>query len=368
MRLLDRYLLRELMIPLGYCLGGFFIFWASFDLLGSMDRYREAKLTFGEVVQLYLIRTPELLVTVIPIALLLALLYALTTLTRHQEITAMRAAGIRVWRLAAPYLGVGLLLTGLLFAISELWAPRSLDAANAVLNKHTDAAGGSDDSRWVRDLVFLNERAGRQWIIGLYDRQTGTMYAPSVVWNVLQGGDRKLVAAQAVYTNGVWMFYNARQLRLHPRSLISTNQLAVPELTETPEQIDSEIVFSALSSADATERPHLSLRQILNYQRLHPDLEGDARAKLSTQLHARLAEPWTCLVVVLIALPFGMPAGRRNVFAGVAGAIFIAFSFFVLLRLSLALGTGGYLPGVIAAWLPNVVFATTGIILTRRLR
>ena len=368
MRLLDRYLLRELVIPLGYCLGGFFIFWASFDLLGNMDQYRELKLTFGDVVQLYLVRTPELLVTVIPIALLLALLYALTTLARHQELTAMRAAGIHVWRLAAPYLGVGLLLTSLLFVISEVWAPRSLAAANAILHRHTDEAGSPDNARWVRGLVFLNERDGRLWNIGLYDRQTGTMYAPSVIWNDVQGGDRRLVAAQAVHTNGVWTFYNARQLRLQPYSLINTNALAVPELTETPEQIDSEIVFSALSTADATERPHLSLRQILNYQRLHPDLQGETRAKLTTQLHARLAEPWTCLVVVLIALPFGMPAGRRNVFAGVAGSIFIAFSFFILLRFSLALGTGGYLPGVVAAWLPNVIFATVGIVLTRRLR
>jgi lipopolysaccharide export system permease protein len=368
MRLLDRYLLRELMIPLGYCLGAFFIFWASFDLLGNMDRYREAKLTFFEVVQLYLIRTPELLITVIPIALLLALLYALTTLTRHQEITAMRAAGIHVWRLAAPYLLVGLLLSGVLFAISEFWAPRSLDAANAVLSRHTSAVGAADNSRWVRDLVFQNERAGRQWIIGLYDRQTGTMYAPSVLWSDPEGGDRRLVAAKAIHTNGVWTFFTARQLRMNPHSLINTNELTVPELTETPEQIDSEIVFSGLSSVDATERPHLSVRQILNYQRLHPDLEGATRAKLSTQLHARLAEPWTCMVVVLIALPFGMPAGRRNVFVGVAGAIFIAFGFFVLMRFSLALGTGGYLPGAIAAWLPNLAFATTGILLTRRLR
>lgn len=368
MRLLDRYLLRELMIPLGYTLGGFLIFWASFDLLGNMDHYREAKLTFLEVVQLYVIRTPELLVTVIPIALLLAVLIALATLSRHQELTAMRAAGIHVWRLAAPYLGVGLGLSGVLFAISELWVPRSLDAANAVLSRHTDAAAALDDSRWVRDLVFQNERAGRQWIIGLYDRQTGTMYAPSIVWNDPEGGGRRLVAWQAVHTNGVWTFYTVRQLAGISGSVMNTNRLTVPELTETPEQIDSEIAFNASRNEDASRRAQLSLRQILNYRRLHPHLEGLAWARLNTDLHARLAEPWTCLVVVLIALPFGMPAGRRNVFIGVAASIFIAFSFFILLSFSLVLGRGGYLPGVMAAWLPNVVFATTGIVLTRRLR
>ena len=85
-------------------------------------------------------------------------------------------------------------------------------------------------------------------------------------------------------------------------------------------------------------------------------------------MHARLAEPWTCLVVVLIALPFGMPAGRRNVFVGVAGSIFIAFAYFLLLRFALALGTGGYLPAWLAAWLPNSGFAAAGILLFRRWR
>jgi len=119
---------------------------------------------------------------------------------------------------------------------------------------------------------------------------------------------------------------------------------------------------------DAAERPQLSLRQILNYRRLHPRLSGTDRAKLETQLHARLAEPWTCLVVVLIALPFSMATGRRNVFVGVAASIFIAGAYFVLSRFSLALGTGGYLPAWLAAWLPNVAFATTGILLLRRIR
>jgi lipopolysaccharide export system permease protein len=71
---------------------------------------------------------------------------------------------------------------------------------------------------------------------------------------------------------------------------------------------------------------------------------------------------------VLIALPFGAPSGRRNVFVGVAGSIFICFAYFVLQQVSLALGTGGYLPPWLAAWLPNALFATGAILLIRRVR
>jgi lipopolysaccharide export system permease protein len=89
---------------------------------------------------------------------------------------------------------------------------------------------------------------------------------------------------------------------------------------------------------------------------------------LATQLHGRIASAWTCLVVVLIAIPFGAPSGRRNVFVGVAASIFICFAYIILMRVGLTLGTAGHLPAWLAAWLPNVVFGTTGIVLTSRVR
>jgi len=85
-------------------------------------------------------------------------------------------------------------------------------------------------------------------------------------------------------------------------------------------------------------------------------------------LHNRWATPWTCLVVVLIALPFGAPSGRRNVFVGVASSVFICFTFFVIRELALALGSGGYVTPWLAAWAPNLVFGGAGFFLTQRVR
>jgi lipopolysaccharide export LptBFGC system permease protein LptF len=68
----------------------------------------------------------------------------------------------------------------------------------------------------------------------------------------------------------------------------------------------------------------------------------------------------------LIAIPFGASSGRRNVFAGVASSIVICFCYFVLLRVGLALGTGGYLPAWLAGWGPNLLFAAGGVWLSLR--
>jgi len=147
-----------------------------------------------------------------------------------------------------------------------------------------------------------------------------------------------------------------------------TNRLALAELTETPELINSEIRFTELSNVKAAKGARLSLREILDYERLHPRLNPRARAKLETQFHGRLAEPWKCIVVVLIAIPFGAPSGRRNVFVGVAGSIFIGFAYFFIAGFSLALGTGGYIAPWLAAWLPNALFTGAAIWLTQRIQ
>ena len=78
--------------------------------------------------------------------------------------------------------------------------------------------------------------------------------------------------------------------------------------------------------------------------------------------------PVTCLVVALIAIPFGAAPGRRNLFYGVAGSIFICLTYFVLQRVSLAFGSSGEWPAWLAAWLPNLFFGFSGIALMMRIR
>ena len=111
MRLLDRYLLRELLVPFVYCLVGFLIFWASSDIFAQLSDFQKLKLTARDVLEYYSIRTPEMLVTVLPVAFLLSLLYTLTNHARYHELTAIRAAGVSLLRLSLPYLGMGVILS-----------------------------------------------------------------------------------------------------------------------------------------------------------------------------------------------------------------------------------------------------------------
>src|SRR5277367_6929035 len=115
MRLLDRYLFRELLTPLAFCLGGLLILGNCFSLFGELEDFQTRKLRLLDIIEYTVAITPEFLVMVLPITLLLAMLYALTNHTRYNEITAMRAAGISLWRICAPYFIVGCILSVVLF-------------------------------------------------------------------------------------------------------------------------------------------------------------------------------------------------------------------------------------------------------------
>lgn len=495
MRLLDRYLLRELLIPLGYCLAGLLIFYVAFDLIGSLNSYQEKHLLFADIVELYVVKIPEILVFILPIVLLLALLYALTNHARHHEITAIRAAGISLWRICIPYLAVGFVLSLALFAMNELWVPDSADREAEILTRRTRKPGNNSET--AVQLSFDNRRDGRLWT-GTYNMITHTITDPVVQCKLADGSTQIIKAAHADYIDGVWIFFGsplfapqditnapalAAKLRkpakndgvsqyleaeLSPtthyflinsadrtnldmpriladdfnriiqsgpiydekrfagvklsreasamldrglsgenltwlnrillmdayaqemsksRSYMNlmvwtnpkdtskrpdvfyTNLLVRLDFEETPDAFRRDIQFSSrFHGTSLAQSADIPIVEIVNYERMRTDLDDKKRAELDTQLYGRFAAPWTCIVVVLIAIPFSAGSGRRNIFVGVAGAIVICFCYFVLLKLGLALGTGGYLPGWLAAWLPNATFGITGFIMMLRVR
>jgi lipopolysaccharide export LptBFGC system permease protein LptF len=196
---------------------------------------------------------------------------------------------------------------------------------------------------------------------------------PNVTWTLADGSWRALRAERAERTNGGWAFYNAQMFAqsgargtLQPS--FATNYIAMPEFNETPKQILSDIKLSDSQTLRGSRSADIPLKDLRDYLRLHPRLPTADASALLTKYYGRLAAPWTCLVVVLIAIPFGAQSGRRNLFFGVAGSIFICFAFFVLQQVSLALGMNGVLPPWLAAWLPNSLFALAGTALILRTR
>jgi LPS export ABC transporter permease LptG len=368
MRLHDRYLFRELFTPLALCLGGFLIVAISVFFSREVETIHEKKLNLAEVAAYCGVSLLGVFVMILPLLLLLALLYALTQHSRHNEINALRAAGVSLWRLCLPYFAVGLMATGAYFALNELVVPNCDRWAQQILDRHVKKETGAKNTVPSGKNID-NALARRQWRFADFDPAASRLLNPTVRWTTKDGKERLLNAESAVYTNGVWTFFNAQIFNVTEQKQSSlTNALAMPDFDETPERIRLLIKFSDSQTLHGSVNADIPLAELWEYMRVNPGLRAENLHAFQTKFWGRLAMPWTCLVVVLMAIPLGAQSSRRNMFVGVAGSIFIGFAYFIIEQVSLALGENGQLPGWLAAWLPNLLFAGAGILLIWRAR
>lgn len=369
MRLLDRYQLRELTVIFCYCLAGILVFWLSFELLGEVDELRRRNLAFAGMLLYLWHRLPLYLLLQIPVALLLSMLYVLTQHVRHNELIAMRAAGLSLWRISVPYLAMGVFLSLAMLALNEYAVPDAAARADAVLTGGTDLDGG-----WKRNLNFRDAETGRTWSLEGFQPATTELRGAHIQWRSSDGGKEELIAEHGRWENDAWLFEKVTRFVFPPGKegevlQFHTNRVVVSDFPETPAHLRSEVKISRLlGSSKKSRQVQLSLREILTYRELHRHLSPRFEALLGTWFHDRLASPWTCLVVVLIAIPAGAGSGRRNVFVGVAATVFLAFAFFVVKEFSLALGYGSYVAPWLAAWVPNLVFGAVGLLAMARVR
>ncbi|HWC60990.1 MAG TPA: LptF/LptG family permease, partial [Verrucomicrobiae bacterium] len=319
----------------------------------------------------YFFEIPEFIPLALPISILLAMLYCLTNHARHNEVTAIRAAGVSLGRMCLPYFLAGLFLSILLFAFNEFFAPQAGDKADEILLRRIDPAAKAE-RHLVKPLNFINYGVGgkgRAWNAAVYNTETFEMTKPLVAWSPTNGPMLLLSANTASWTNGVWVFSGDVTENLGTTRMLRTNYLEMPEFSETPTEIQSDIKVNTFRGLNTkTHRADLPLADIVNYLHFHPQPDRKMRNWLFTKLHGRFAGPFTCLVAVIMAIPFSARSGRRNIFVGVAASISIFFAYFVLQQIGLTFGETGWLPSWLGAWFPNLFFGIGGLYLMSKAR
>jgi lipopolysaccharide export LptBFGC system permease protein LptF len=259
-----------------------------------------------------------------------------------------------------------------LLAFNEYCAPPAGDKADEILKRRVERQLTPAERHEIHDLTFINSSVGgigRVWTAPVYNTETFEMSKPQVAWPTNGVSRLWLSADAAVWTNGVWRFSGDVVENLNNIRRLKTNSLVVPEFSETPREIQSEIKVNAYRGLTSkTHRADIPLADIVNYLRLNPHPDRKMRDWLYTKLHGRFAGPFACLVVVFVAIPFAAGSGRRNVFVGVAASIFIFFAYFVLQQVGLTFGETGWLPSWLGAWFPNLFFGIGGLLMMARVR
>src|SRR2546423_7828642 len=161
MRRLDRYVVRHFLLAYFYCIAGFISIWFIFDVSDNISTFLDQRISRLLILKYYLTQVPQILVILLPVALLLALLFSLGRLSRSNEIVSMLTAGVSLPRILAPLLLIGLLTTAASAALNYSLAPHGEYARKRLL----EDPGSRRQQLGLTAQIFRNRTDNRTWFI-----------------------------------------------------------------------------------------------------------------------------------------------------------------------------------------------------------
>lgn len=360
MKILTRYLLKRLLVPLFYCLSAFCLIFIISDLFENFSEFLENGTRPLEMLYYYSQNLPSKMVYLLPACLLLAMLHSLSSLTRHSEIIAMRAGGVSIYRIVMPFVWVGITASLSLAFINEKVAPNSAWRAERFLDYQK--AGRDNEIYFARNLALKTRN--HVWMIQRFDTRDQSMYGVEMIEQRPDGSDaRKVLAEKALWLDGRWWFMNLTvqsykengDLDGLPETIL---QKEMRDLRETPQTFMAEI----------KDPEYLSAAELRRYLRSKRGISNNTRARLLVDMHSRLAAPFACLIVTLIGVPVGAHTGRRGAFAGIMLAMSLFFAFYILQLIAQALGKQEIILAFLGGWLPVIVFGAASPLFIHRMR
>lgn len=357
LRQLDRYVVRSwirifVLAALGLPLVAIF-----FNLTDMLSKLLDRGLTMREITISYVYAIPEYAFMVMPAAVLLATVFTVVDMSRHSELTAAKAGGQSFHRIMRPLFIASGLAAVLTFGVGELapWATsRQLEIQKAKQARPTRARFNfvySGDAGWVytvrsldvttrqlKQVMFEREGTGLEYP-GLVLTADSATYDDSLkVWRLRTGASRVIAGPGRQATFG-FRSMRLRALRQSPADLLAESK--------GPD----EMRFAELG------------RYIEALKR-----SGNDANKLIVDQALKLALPATCLIIALFGAPLAVTTPRGGPAAGVAISLATALIFLLLTQLTKAIGSGGVINPMVAAWFPNVIFLFAGLVLLARVR
>lgn len=355
MKVVTRYLAREFARMTAVCFGGFLVLYMVIDFVERSDEFFRNRAAAGEIFLYYLYAGPNIALQISPVAVLLAVLITISLRARANEFTALFSGGIGLRQALAPVLVGCALLSVATLAAQETLVPlanrQAREIARLRIRPGKIEAQFSLNRYWVRGAggilsAQVVDPVGRTLSGILYfelDREfrpvrrieaRTALFRGEEYWELLDGSERSLTGSLEAIP------FRRRTFRF-------------PETIQA--FLDGE-----------TPPGEMTYAQLSGYVKDSRDRGYDVH-RYEVDLHAKLSYPLLNVIVSLLAVPLALRSPRRGgVWRSIGTGMLIGFFCWITLSASLALGRKELLPPLLAAWLPGILFASTGAFLLRR--
>lgn len=352
--MLDDLVLRDFSGTLAMILASFIMLtlvFTFFELLGDIVRNRIPLLTLAE----YLLNvTPSMIYLMTPLSVLLAVLVTFGVMQKSNEITAMKATGISIYRIILPILVISAVIGAGLFFFDQFYIPHA--------NKRQETLRNQIKGKPAQTYL----RPDRKWIFG----EQNTIY-----YYEFFDPDQNRFANISAFVFDPTTFQLVQRIYAQRAHWEDDLEKWVFE-SGWMRAVQGDIVtnyrtFDVSTFEQARENPTYFKKEVkqsseMNYEELRAyirDLQqsGFDVVRLRVQLHKKFAFPVITFIMAVLAVPFAV-SGTRNkgALTGVAIALGIAVVYFVTSGLFEAMGNANQLPAMLAAWAPDIIFGMAG--------
>lgn len=356
MNRIDRYIS---LLFWGYFVGGLLVFVTIFtavDAMSTMVNYKGVE--NSALAQYYLFYAPEIMHKMLPVACLLATILTLSNLNKSNELIALFASGMSLFRISAPVLVSVVLISGAGYWVSDQALPRLAVKRNFVFYNDIKKKPGmfstvKTDKIWYRskNAIFNIQTLSPQGDVA----QGLTLYFFDEAWNLIQ-----MLTADSVDLNGTqWVLRNGSVT-------IFSNETSFP-LTSS---FKNKTVVMTEDARDLQSTGQTS--DMLTQKDLKKFIQKNKEAGLDTlryevDYHSKVGFAVTALVLSLLGIPFSVSRARSgSAMLNIGICLGLVFVYYVLNSSALTLAQHGAFPPLIGGWAANISMAGFALYLLRR--
>ena len=358
MRILDKYILKELMGPFFFGVASFSSIFIASSLLFRLTEYMTKYGASADMLfRLFLCGLPEIINYTFPMSMLLAALLSFGRLSGSSEITAMKSGGISFYRLAAPVLIVGFVVS----IFSVIWAEKVVPASKAEYTRILNYEIKKDTKPKSQDHVVIKSLSGanleRLTYARTFDEQTGVM--KDITIEEFESGELKRIqkAKTANWHSGAWYMQDG--------TILSVGEEGVQQTMTFAEQVLPVSASPKEISLDQKGPDEMTLGELKQYIKI---LEKQylPTGKYWMEVYMRFSIPMASFFFVLIGVPLGMQPQRASSSIGLGISIILIFVYYSVMTFMSGLGKGGVIPPLLAAIIPNLLCLIAGVWLMRK--
>jgi len=357
MKIIDRYIFKSYISAFFFCLVFLYGLYVVGDVFGFIDEILRDRIAFSALFYFYLYMLPYVITQMAPVSCLLACVFILGNLNRHNEITALRASGIGLFKILQPMLLGAVIVGACLFILNDRVVPNSMMIANKIRYEKLEL--GKRGSSKILSNVAIFGQGNRLIFARRFD--TGKNQLDEVIIH-RQDAEQNVTSKMSIknmrWTGQRWIGTEVVMYHINEKGEF----LGVPEIFP---ELEIKLPEKPIEFLNNQWQP-----QFMSYSRLkkflHVFMGGSklAHMRYSVDLQYKISFPFSCLAMILVAAPFTLVTRRGAALTGMVKGILLALSYIPLVALGLALGKGGHLPPFLAAWLANIVLGGIGLYLT----